>query len=467
MRTFAPQSAEKDSSSPKHRAVLSQSLPAPVAFPPTSHSNGVLLQRKSNCACGGGCPSCAEEATAGTIQAKLKVSDPGDQYESEADRVAEQVMRMPASSSVGIKNAKSGGACPKCQSEIGIQPKLKVGAPNDKYENDVYEQEADQVADQIMRMPDLSAQADLGQSDSGINIRRIASGDSRAAIAEVDIQLNQSGGQPLSPSTRAFMEPRFGIDFSHVRLHTDEQSHQTASQIQARAFTYGQHIWLGRGESEQNKSLMAHELTHVMQQGTASSADQVSSNAVTKSMAEPRLQCARLPCTTRKTIDVYGVNLPGSTRTISDDLANANSVLCQCGIDINVAGGQSLSTNLMDSDPPAGVLNEFTTVGTPTAEETALLGHQPGGSAIHAYYVPALSRRSRGESFPKSVFPTVSNNAVVMADSAAADTFAHELGHVLLDDEGHHGTADNLMAEGAIRNVGVDELEGPQCGRMP
>ncbi len=69
------------------------------------------------------------------------------------------------------------------------------------------------------------------------------------------------------------MEPRFGVDFGQVRLHTDEQARESASQIQARAFTYGNNIWLGEGANESDKGLMAHELTHVVQQtsGTARS----------------------------------------------------------------------------------------------------------------------------------------------------------------------------------------------------
>lgn len=359
-----------------------------------------------------------------------------------------------------------GGTCASCagkEEEMRrIQTKLTIGSPHD-----VYEQEADRVAEQVMRMPDVSEQTERDTSCKGISIQRITGSGSDTLEGESDIQLNESGGQPLSPATRQFMEPRFGMDFGHVRLHTDQDSHQAAEQIQARAFTYGHHVWLGKGENERDNHLMAHELTHVVQQGAAWPAIQVGSTGMKQNMAEHQVQRARLPCTSRKTIDVYPVNLPGSTRSINDDLANANSVLCQCGININVVSGQSWNTNLMDADPPTGVLNEFTAVGTPTAEETALLAHQPGGSAIHAYYVPALSNGSRGESFPKSVFPTVSNNAVVMADSAAVDTFAHELGHVLLDDASHHGAADNLMASGTMRNVGVDELEQPQCGRMP
>jgi hypothetical protein len=261
------------------------------------------------------------------------------------------------------------------------------------------------------------------------------------------------------------MEPRFGVDFSHVRLHADSDAQETSSKLHARAFTYGDQIWLGNGESEQDRNLMAHELVHVVQQGVVPPGRGSQSEA-SKDFARPRIQKDRLPCTSRRTIDVYGVDLPGATRSINDDLANANSVLCQCGIEVNVTGAESWDTKLMDADAPAAVLNEFTSVGSPTAEETQLLGHQPGGAAIHAYYVPALSNSSRGESFPSSAFPTVSNQAVVVSNSAAVDTFTHELAHVLTDDGGHHGAADNLMASGSIRNVGVDELEQAQCDKM-
>lgn len=340
----------------------------------------------------------------------------------------------------------SDASCADKEEALGkIQTKLTIGPAND-----VYEQEADRVAEQIMRMPDSFGQYEDNQSSVGVDIQRIpADGDS--LNTDSDIQININDGQPLSSSTRQFMEPRFSMDFSHVRLHADHDANEKASQIQAKAFTYGHHIWLGKGESEQDKGLMAHELTHVVQQDTGLF----------------RVQGARLPCTSRKKIDVYAVDLPGSSRSINDDLSNANSVLCQCGLEINVTGGQSWNTNLMDRDAPIGVLNEFTSLGSPTSEETELLSYQPGGAAIHAYYVPALSNGSRGESFPQSAFPAVANNAVVLSNSAAVDTFTHELGHVLLNDASHHVNADNLMATGSIRNVGIDELEQSQCDRMP
>jgi len=161
------------------------------------------------------------------------------------------------------RKCSCGGTCASCaareQERRRIQSKLKVGASDD-----AYEREADRVAEQVMRMPEQTAN---NQSQPGIQIQRIPAGENAGFDAE--IHLNQSDGQPLSAATRRYMEPRFGMDFSPVRLHTGPQAQQSAEQIQARAFTYGNHIWLGAGASESDRGLMAHELAHVVQQHNA------------------------------------------------------------------------------------------------------------------------------------------------------------------------------------------------------
>ncbi len=73
-------------------------------------------------------------------------------------------------------------------------------------------------------------------------------------------------GSPLSAATRRFAEPAFGEDFGRVRLHTSPAARATAAMLGARAFTSGNDIWLGPGESDSDRSLMAHELAHVVQQ---------------------------------------------------------------------------------------------------------------------------------------------------------------------------------------------------------
>lgn len=175
---------------------------------------------------------------------------------------------------------------------------------------------------------------------------------------------------------------------------------------------------------------------------------------------------APAPAAVKRTVNIFAISLPGSSRSALTDITRANTIWGQCQVAVSLAGGMSWVTDILDQDAPTGVLNEYSSPGSPTAEETAMLAYQPGGaSAVHAYFVPGLSAGSRGEAFWPAAFPKLPG-AVVISDSAAADTFAHELGHVLMDDGGHHADPDNLMASGSIRNVGVDKLDATDCARV-
>ena len=151
----------------------------------------------------------------------------------------------------------------------GIQAKLVVGQPGD-----IYEQEADRVADAVMRMPDPRVQRPAEpeeEEEEKIRTKQLPS-QTLGIVPDVETSINsiRGGGQPLSESTRAFFERRFGIDFSQVRVHADSQAAQTASAVNARAFTFGWDIVFGAEQYEPSASegrrLLAHELTHVVQQ---------------------------------------------------------------------------------------------------------------------------------------------------------------------------------------------------------
>ena len=152
--------------------------------------------------------------------------------------------------------------CPgKSSTQSKIQTKLIIGSVND-----ASEREADRISDQITRMPDSMVIHGSYFTDTKLNLQRSPYQANGGEVTGSDMQINQSGSRPLSESTRRFMEPRFGVNFSNVRLHDDKASHEKAFQIRAKAFTYGNHIYLGEGIAEGDKGLMAHELTHVLQQ---------------------------------------------------------------------------------------------------------------------------------------------------------------------------------------------------------
>jgi Domain of unknown function (DUF4157) len=165
-----------------------------------------------------------------------------------------------------------------------IQAKLTVGQPGD-----VFEQEADQIADQVMRMPDLSSSnhelsfssvhASTAQrkcmacEEEEEKLQRKENGSTAgnpATIPPVVHEVLSSPGQPLDPVTRAFMEPRFGQDFSQVRVRTDAAAAQSAREVNANAYTVGHNIVFGAGRfapgTDEGQRLIAHELTHVVQQ---------------------------------------------------------------------------------------------------------------------------------------------------------------------------------------------------------
>lgn len=153
-----------------------------------------------------------------------------------------------------------------------IQPKLTVNTPGD-----AYEQEADRIADQVMRMKDGDApvvQRKCAKCEREEQAQRKeafgASGGFPAPSIVQQTLARNNGGQPLDADTRQFMESRFGQDFSQVRIHTDTQAAHSAAAIQARAYTSGQHIVFGQGQyqpsSDSGRRLLAHELVHVGQQ---------------------------------------------------------------------------------------------------------------------------------------------------------------------------------------------------------
>ncbi len=88
---------------------------------------------------------------------------------------------------------------------------------------------------------------------------------------EAQIENARGSGQPLPDDTRAFLEPRFGQDFSDVRIHTGSEANDLSNNLQARAFTTGSDIFFRDSDynpnSDSGRELLAHELTHVVQQG--------------------------------------------------------------------------------------------------------------------------------------------------------------------------------------------------------
>lgn len=190
------------------------------------------------------CESCNAKELAGApvVQPKLVVGPVNDPYEQEADRVADHVMRMP-DTEVATTSEKAPGPviqrmCTDCEEEEKVQRQVE-----DEEEQSV------------------QAKRESGPTGGEVSAQKTA-----------EIESIKTGGEPLRPATRNFFEPRFGHDFSSVRIHSDDRAAQSAKGIHAHAYTTGQHIVFGAGryspDTDAGQKLLAHELTHVIQQSS-------------------------------------------------------------------------------------------------------------------------------------------------------------------------------------------------------
>lgn len=183
--------------------------------------------------------------------------------------IAQLIMRSSASGvgrsacSCGASKSHSSQKCEKC-APSGLQRKLAVGSANDPLEL-----EADRVAAEVTR-PALVA---AGTATPRIQRRAIATADTMGPAPRTVEHALARAGAPLHADLRQDMEQRFGHDFSRVRIHDDATAAQSARDVHAHAYTAGNNIVFGAGQfvphTAAGRRLLAHELTHVVQQSTA------------------------------------------------------------------------------------------------------------------------------------------------------------------------------------------------------
>jgi hypothetical protein len=176
----------------------------------------------------------------------------------------------------GVRNTAGG---------VFFQPKLTVNQPND-----AYEQEADAMAEHVLRMPDTSFTSNSFFKPSALSMQRKCahceeeekkmqrkeanSGEIEASASTENYINSLSGkGRSLTNEERKFFEPRMGYDFSNVRLHSNTDANESAKSVHALAYTHGNNIVFGSNQyqpdTDSGKKLMAHELTHVVQQNNS------------------------------------------------------------------------------------------------------------------------------------------------------------------------------------------------------
>ncbi|AFY83187.1 eCIS core domain-containing protein [Oscillatoria acuminata] len=253
------------------------------------------------------------------LQPKLKIGAPGDKYEQEADWVARKVVNTIHSFPGGAPQAESVTpdiVQPQVKGQTPIMKKTtdqgdRTATPPDlessiraaggseyRIKPQIQREEKDRVQTKPLAQsikPWVQREVMLKTKKQLIQKKLSPNAETSHPTASLESRLNQtkSGGSPLPAQVRSFMEPRFGADFSPVRVHTGPESVQMNRELNAQAFTHSNHIYFGEGKSPGQDLLTAHELTHVLQQTDGTVHKKPNSELKIGQDKTPTLQCQK------------------------------------------------------------------------------------------------------------------------------------------------------------------------------
>jgi len=231
-----------------------------------------------------------------TVQAKLSISQPEDPLEKEAEAISEAVMKPdsdqnrasgPAAGSriqaqeteEELQTGVQRQAVPEEEEEIQAKIQRQAGPEEEEVQACIQRQAGPEEEEEIQAC--IQRQEEDGEEEESALQMRVqrqeeeeiqakSDGTGTSGKLEADINAARSGGQPLPESTRNFFETRLAADFSPVNIHNDEKADSLNRRLNAEAFTTGKDIFFREGkyqpESDNGKKLLAHELTHTVQQ---------------------------------------------------------------------------------------------------------------------------------------------------------------------------------------------------------
>lgn len=238
------------------------------------------------CPFGGACHSCRT-----SLQPKLKISNPGDRYEREADAVSTSILRShEPDTAITFHDDRKAGR--RKDSEIGKSNEQRKKKEMEK-----------------------SFEVSTRKVNEGRRLRGIVSRSQDKDYSHAyDTDLtsvkstSSSGGSPIPENVRSFYESRFGRNFANVRIHSGKRAAESAHSINANAFTFGSDIVFGTGEyspnTQKGKRLLAHELTHVVQQthgvlwnhDEGSSISPITANTSSGPVVQRQTSTTTIPC---------------------------------------------------------------------------------------------------------------------------------------------------------------------------
>ncbi|MDH3317979.1 MAG: DUF4157 domain-containing protein, partial [Gammaproteobacteria bacterium] len=229
------------------------------------------------------------------------------------------------------------------EEEEEVQPKLLQRQAEEEEEEVqpklLQRQAEDQEEEEEVQPRLIQRRANRRQTEDEPEVQ--ASGSVRSAAASRAVS-HPSSGSPIRPDVRSVLESGMGADLSGVRVHQDSAAHEAAASIGAKAFTHKSHIWLGAGQSQSDMHLMAHEATHVVQQGGGRRAAGVS-------QAAPRVQRIWNP------IAAVSNAVSSAVEWVGDTLDSAIDYIKERALEfVQDIPGYSLFTVVNGSDPITG-----------------------------------------------------------------------------------------------------------------
>ncbi|MCF6404962.1 DUF4157 domain-containing protein [Chitinophaga filiformis] len=296
------------------------------------------------------------------VQRKLTVGQPDDPYEKQADQVADKVVqRMSQPAADRTKAAATAGSTVTAahapalsQSENlqmkGQEGKEELGEEKQLQRKPVFDSMADQGEDQVQRKENNTADT-KSSSNAGLEQR---------------LQHSKGSGSPLPAETRQAMESSMGADFSGVRVHTGKEAASLSNDLEAQAFTHGNDIYFNEGKfdttSSTGRHLLAHELTHTVQQGAAV---QKKAMPETESTATDVVQRAPAPAAPAA-VAPEGVQAAGEVVDVSSGTFNPSAALREAivaakgkGLDVNITAGKTAGAGVIRVREKDGVLESL------------------------------------------------------------------------------------------------------------
>lgn len=211
------------------------------------------------------------------VMAKLKMGQAGDKYEKEADATADKVVNKTAGGSDAVQampEEEQVQQKPLAGSISSVQKKDLEGGPLQKMDEEEAVQSKGEEEETMQKMDEEEAVQSKGEEEEESMQAKEAAGANagghRAGGLEGKLNASKGLGHKMNGKTKQEMESGFGTDFSDVNIHTDQRAQEMTEDVGAQAFTHGNDVYFNAGkydpESTKGKHLLAHELTHTIQQ---------------------------------------------------------------------------------------------------------------------------------------------------------------------------------------------------------